>query len=246
MSLLNAVGKLQGGIAPAVRATFVRAKALGTPIHFLHIGKTGGTAVAEALRPVAEDFGILLHDHDKRLSEVPRDHRVFFFVRHPIARFVSGFNSRLRRGAPRYHYEWNEVEASAFARFIKANDLAEGLSATDEQTLTQARQAMHGIQHVNSVYGNWFSGERELEKRLDSIVLLGLQEKLSQDFERLKLVLRLPPELALPKDDVLAHRTPSGLDRYLTPLAVRNLNQWYAKDIRFYKRCLKLRAKLGL
>lgn len=200
----------------------------------------------EALRPVAENFGIVLHDHDKRLSEIPRHHRFFFFLRHPIPRFVSGFNSRLRRGEPRYHYEWSETETSAFARFTKANDLAEALSAPDAQTLTQARQAMSSIQHVNSFYRKWFSGVRELEKRLDCVVLLGLQEKLAQDFEYLKLVLQLPQELALPHDDVLAHRTPGGLDRDLSPLAECNLRRWYAEDIRLYERCLQLRAKLGL
>lgn len=219
---------------------------MGTPIHFLHIGKTGGTAIVEALRPIADDFGIVLHDHDKRLSEIPRHQRVFFFVRHPIPRFVSGFNSRLRRGAPRYCYRWSEAEAIAFAQFTKPNDLAEALSAPDEQTLAHARQAMRGIQHVNSFYRNWFSGERELEKRIDSIVVLGLQEKLAQDFEYLKLVLQLPRELALPEDDVLAHRTPGGLDRHLSPLAECNLSRWYAEDIRLYERCLQLRARLGL
>jgi hypothetical protein len=247
LSMSPAVSNSPRGIAPAIRgiATLFKRTDLGTPVHFLHIGKTGGTAIADALRPVAADYGILLHNHDKKLSDVPRHDRVFFFVRHPIARFVSGFNSRLRRGAPRYYYEWSEAEAKAFARFSKANDLAEALSATDEQTLARALQAMRAIQHVNSFYKNWFSSEQQLQERLESIVLLGLQEELSTDFEYLKLVLHLPQKIALPQDDFSAHRTPSGLDRNLSPLAERNLDRWYAEDIRFYERCLELRPQLG-
>jgi hypothetical protein len=212
------------------------------PIHFLHIGKTGGTAIAEALSPVAERFGIMLHAHDTKLSDIPHGHRVFFFVRHPISRFVSGFFSRLRHGAPRYNYEWSEAEKKAFDRFQKANDLAEALSAVDPETLVHAREAMRGIQHVNSHYSDWFSGEQELVDRLSSIILVGLQESLCADFEQLKLRLKLPKKLSLPEDDVRAHRTPQDFDRRLTPLAERNLCEWYAEDIRFYEHCLQLRG----
>lgn len=242
-----ALAKTQRGIAPAVRsiATLFKRNTIGTQVHFLHIGKTGGTAIAEALRPIAEDFGILLHNHETKLRDVPRRDRVFFFLRHPIPRFVSGFNSRLRKGAPRYRYEWSHAEAKAFARFTKANDLAEALSSPDEQILGQAQAAMRGIQHVNSLYTNWFSGIAEVEERAGSIVLLGLQESLSADFESLKLALRLPRELTLPPDDLRAHRTPGGLHRDLSSLAEHNLHLWYEEDIRFYDDCVQLRTRLG-
>ena len=223
-------------------ATPFRRSARDVPIHFLHIRKTGGTALTEALGPIAQEFGIVLHAHNTKLSDIPQDHRVFFFVRHPISRFVSGFFSRLRRGRPRYNYEWSEAEAKAFGRFVKPNDLAEALSASDAETRTCAREAMRGVAHLNSPYRDWFSGEQELEDRLDSILLIGLQERLSADFEHLKELLDLPPKLSLPEDDVLAHRTPREFNRQLTPLAERNLSNWYAEDIRFYDRCLKLRG----
>jgi Sulfotransferase family len=213
-----------------------------TPVHFLHIRKTGGTAIAEALKPVARRFEIVLHPHSTRLCDIPPDHRVFFFVRHPTSRFVSGFVSRLRRGAPRYNYEWDEAEAKAFGRFQKANDLAEALSAVDPETKATAREAMGTIGHVNSSYRNWFHGEQELEERLESIVLIGLQETLGPDFEDLKMLLNLPHVLSLPDDEVLAHRTPVAFDRGLTPLAQRNIRKWYAEDLRFYETCIRLRA----
>jgi hypothetical protein len=187
-----------------------------------------------------------LHDHRTRLSDIPRDHQVVFFVRHPIPRFVSGFCSRLRRGLPRHHYEWNEAEAQAFRHFQKANDLAEALSASDPEIAERARQAMLGISHVKNTYGDWFSGEQDIDSRLDSILLVGLQEKLSSDFEYLKSALKLPETVSLPTDDHLAHRTPPQFDRSLSVSAERNLASWYAADIRFYEHCLRFRATRGL
>ncbi len=236
---------MQGAYLVARRFEFKRIK-LQLPIHFLHIRKTGGTAIIEALRPVADSCGIVLHGHATRLSDVPRDHQVVFFVRHPLPRFVSGFWSRLRRGLPRHHYEWNETEVEAFRYFEKANDLAEALSDTDREAAMRARKAMQGISHVKNTYKDWFSGEQELDDRLDSIALVGLQEKLSSDFEQLKRLLKLPDTLSLPADDALAHRTPPEFDRRLSPLAVQNLSLWYAEDIRFYEHCVRIRSNRGL
>ena len=109
-----------------------------------------------------------------------------------------------------------------------------------------ARNAMHSIQHVRSHYTDWFLGEQEIQERLESIVLIGLQEKLPQDFEYLKKQLCLPPSVQLPEDEVLAHRTPKGFNRRLSPMAERNLQEWYADDIRFYDFCLRARESRGL
>jgi len=209
-------------------------------VHFLHIGKTGGSAIGAVLSPIAGAYNIVLQSHGTRLCDIPPDHRFFFFIRHPIPRFTSGFYSRLRRGRPRYDYEWSAAEAEAFSHFQKANDLAESLSSSHPEVVERARAAMRNIYHVNSSYRNWFSGERELEERHRSIVLIGLQEHLHEDFERLKSILHLPRRLSLPQDDVLAHRTPAEFDRRLTPLAIANLSAWYAEDIQFYEHCLEL------
>jgi hypothetical protein len=219
---------------------------ISVPVHFLHIRKAGGTAVAEALRPVARRYGIVLHGHGTKLCEIPPDHFVAFFVRHPIPRFVSGFWSRMRRGLPRHHYEWKETEVKAFRHFQSANDLAEALSAADRERAQNAREAMQGISHVKSTYRDWFSGERELDDRLNSIALIGLQETMNRDFEYLKGWLGLPQDISLPEDDTLAHRTPPEFDRRLSPLAEQNLAEWYADDIRFYDHCVELRAARGL
>jgi len=213
-------------------------------IHFLHIRKTGGTAIIEALRPVAQSYGIILHTHSTKLKDVPREDRVIFFVRHPISRFVSGFNSRLRQGLPRHHYQWNEAEAEAFRHFHIPNDLAEALSSVDSEVSQRARRAMEGISHIKNTYQTWFCGGiPELDERIASIILIGLQEQLTVDFERLKRILGLPAGVSLPQNDILAHRTPAEFDRYLSPLAESNLERWYAQDLAFYEHCRRLRSE---
>lgn len=212
----------------------------GVPVHFLHIRKTGGTALAEALRSIAPRYGIILHDHQTKLRDIPRDHKVFFFVRNPITRFVSGFYSRLRRGQPRHHYEWNDGETRAFRTFQKANDLAEALSSHDPRRFAAAQDAMSSIRHVNSTYRDWIEGVAELSARIDSVLLIGSQETITEDFARLKALLDLPGDIKLPSDDVLAHRTPPEFDRQLSTLAAENLAQWYKEDFVFYEHCIRL------
>src|SRR6056297_1213665 len=95
------------------------------PVHFLHIRKAGGTAIKEALKDIAVKQNVILHPHKTRLKDIPEGEKVFFFLRNPVSRFVSGFNSRLREGKPRYNSPWNEGEKVAFSRFPTANDLAE-------------------------------------------------------------------------------------------------------------------------
>jgi len=94
------------------------------PLHFLHIGKTGGTAVKHALKPVAAPGYLMLHGHDVRLHDVAPDEQVFFFLRDPLSRFVSAFYSRQREGRPRYVVPWTPDEEAAFGRFRTANELA--------------------------------------------------------------------------------------------------------------------------
>ena len=69
---------------------------------FLHIGKTGGSAVQHALRSLARE-DIVLCGHDVSLNDVPRGAKAVASIRHPVDRFVSGFYSRLRQGLPRYN-----------------------------------------------------------------------------------------------------------------------------------------------
>lgn len=50
-------------------------------VHFLHIGKTGGTAIRAALKDIENggEYEIVLHNHGVSLSDIPRGQKVVSF-----------------------------------------------------------------------------------------------------------------------------------------------------------------------
>jgi hypothetical protein len=215
----------------------------GDPVHVLHVGKTGGTALKAALNAYPPKVELHLHGHRTRLRDVPRGERVVFFVREPLSRYVSAFYSRQRKGQPRYYFEWNRAEERAFAAFATPDELAAALSSPDTALRREAQAAIKGIRHLRSPYAEWFGSERALLRRLDDILLIGFQEELDDDFEILKSLLGMDPHARLPAGDRRAHRNPQDVDKTLSPAAESNLRKWYARDIRFYDFCKRLRAE---
>lgn len=212
-------------------------------LYVLHIGKTGGTAVKHALAGCAQtrDFRIRLCSHAETLRDVPVGSKVVFFVRDPLTRFVSGFYSRFRQGRPRYFYPWSEAEERAFREFATPGALAEALSSSDADTRERAVQAMRGIQHVSSSYWDWLEDETYFRQREADIFFVGFQEQLGRDFEELRDRLGLDSAVALPADEVQAHRNPRNLDYGLSETARENLKQWYARDYELLRICRAMR-----
>lgn len=230
--------------------------------HFLHIGKTGGTALVHALRrsgcssmspsqarrglPDIYELGlgtgsgpltVYVHPHYEGLREVPEGEKAFFLLRDPIGRCVSGFCSRQRQGWPRYRSPWSPGEKVAFERFPTINALATALSSTNAEERTVACGAMKDIQHVGDSYWQWFETEEYFRSRLADIFFVGFQEHLSDDFEILKERLRLPRDLDLPTDGTLAFKGPTDVDRTLDERARDNLRHWYRDEYRFVALC---------
>lgn len=191
------------------------------PLHLLHIGKTGGTAVRTALGK-----RVVVHGHDDVLADVPSGERVIFFVRDPVTRFVSAFYSRQRQGRPLTYYPWTEGEEKAFTTFAGPADLARALAGGDPG----ARDAMAAVRHLREPLAKWLVDEAYLRSRLDDVLFVGSQERLDDDFEQLKELLGLPKRVELPRDDVKAHRNPRGLDYSLDDESVAAIRAWYADD----------------
>jgi hypothetical protein len=213
-------------------------------LHFLHVSKTGGTAIKHVLKAyrVTSGHAIVLHGHRFTLREMQNGDKAVFCLRSPTSRFVSGFYSRQRQGQPRYFEPWKPDEKIAFAQFQTPNQLALALSSVDDAERLRAEKAMHSIAHVNNGYAKWFESEEYLLSRLPDIFFIGFQETLAEDFETLKSKLGLPSTLKLPTDDITAHRNPEHLDKKLDKQAIENLNRWYADDFRFVALCQKIRG----
>lgn len=211
-------------------------------LHFLHIGKTGGSAFISAIRASDAADTLHLHAHDVTLADVPVGEKAIFFLRNPIDRFVSAFYSRYRQGQPLTYRPWKPVEAEAFARFTTASSLAEGLCDGDPEVRQAARTAMQGIGHVRSSFYDWVVDDAYLQSRLEDIAYIGFQETLDADFEWLKGQGLIPAGAMLPTDDVTAHRTPAHFDQSLSPTARKAIEDWYGPDMVFAKQCADLRT----
>jgi hypothetical protein len=212
--------------------------------HFLHVGKTGGTAVKTALEPLAGSgpFTLMLHKHPFTLAKVPDGEVFFFALRDPIERFVSGFYCRQRQGWPRYHQPWSPYEKLAFARFTSANALALALSSPDEDERVAAERAMRSVQHLGSVW-RWFGNEEEFKAREPFLLKVLFADQLDQDFNDLVGKLGLEAfHPVLPHDDVNSYRAPSNPDP-LDDEAVESLRRWYRRDYEFLELCRNLQGR---
>lgn len=214
-------------------------------VHFLHIGKTGGTAIRDVLKKQEsiQDFEVVLHQHRTRLDDVPPGEKACFFLRDPLSRFISGFYSRKRKGQPRYHFEWNDKERALFTTFETPNELALALADEESPEHELARASMGTLQHTEH-FSKWLVSMEYLESRIDDLFFIGFQESLDEDFERLKKKLGLGDEVRLPTDDVVAHKSPPGLDTSLDAKARECLEAWYREDLELLERCKALALHL--
>ena len=126
------------------------------PVHFLHIYKTGGTALRHALSRAESSRGYALftHKHSVGIDSIPTGHKIVFVVRDPIERFISGFYERQRQGLPRYHTPWSPAETMTFQNFDTPNAIGEALAGTpDQQALGKA--AMAALYRINQPLTDW-------------------------------------------------------------------------------------------
>jgi hypothetical protein len=202
--------------------------------HFMHIGKTAGTALRFTLHDVQKEttYRMVLHGHRARLDGVPQGDKFFFCVRDPIDRFMSGFLARQREDRPRFHIPWTEQEAIAFSHFASPEELALALSAGDP-VQRNAEHAMRSIQHVRTSYWDWFGNPSYFKSRTDDLLWVGRQHSL--DMHRLAVALGVD-ELTMPEDATISHRTTNSKPE-LSDRARQNLKQWYAADYEFVDIC---------
>ena len=207
----------------------------GSPFaHFLHLPKTGGTALRHAIGAVqSANHTIMFHPHSVRLRDLPDDDAFFFTVRDPVARFVSAFNSRSREGAPRYATPWTASERAFFTRYSTANQLGLALASSHSGVRRDAERAIRSVRLLRSSYWDWFGSERVLRRNVHRVLWVGWVPTLNADFERLRRVLALPATVALPADDVMAHRAPGRMPSPLEARAASAIRMWCSADYEF-------------
>lgn len=204
------------------------------PVHFLHIGKTGGNSIRHALDGATSDrYSVRKWGHGFHLNHVPAGDKFFFFVRDPVDRFTSAFTYRYGEGTQLNPDPWTEAERIAFERFPTPNALGEALSA-EGGTHAAAVSAMQSIEHVRDHFWDWFDTPEYLLSRRKDLLFAGRQETLEEDFAELTRRLGMEHK-RMPTDLVNSNRTPEGVSRELSILAQENLTEWYASDYSFLR-----------
>jgi len=216
-----------------------------TLVHFLHIGKTGGSNLRDTLSTCESTVDMLeFHGHGCRLADIPKGQKVVAVVREPESRFISAFYGRQREDRPRYHVPWSEGEKKAFETFANANDLALALESDSRTMRSMAEQAMKDIQHVRQPLCYYLGDLNYFLKREADIFFIGFQNNLDADAERLVKKLKLP-NLKLSNDPVIAHSTKPNDKSRLTQEAKDILAKFYKKDVEIYEYLLKKYANAG-
>ncbi|MGH1540981.1 MAG: sulfotransferase family 2 domain-containing protein [Arenicella sp.] len=209
-------------------------------LHFLHIGKTGGTAFKHAVSSYqVEKFNVKLHPHGVTLKDIPEGEKVIFFLRDPVRRFESGFYSRKRRGQPRYFSEWSEAEKIAFEHFNDSLDLVHAANDESNAKHSLALAALDSIEHVRNHFTDWLISTDYIKERESDIFYVGFQETLENDFSIIKGMLGLPDELSLPRDDVNAHKNPVNDKPELDQESINFLKGIYSVDYDIYEFCAR-------
>lgn len=177
------------------------------------------------------------------LRDIPVGEKVIFGIREPVSRFVSGFNSRLRMGRPKYDIPWTNEEEWLFRRFGTPNDLAEALFSQGNGASADGARAMAAIGHARP-YSHWLVSPEYLRERSSDLVMILHQPTLSPDFEALRALVGLPVGLVLPRDPVHSHATPEGLSSKLSETGRANIARWYEADFPIYETCLSIRRDI--
>jgi len=219
------------------------------PFGFIHIGKTGGSAIKVAIRRHFELTGqknVSTLGHGARLEEILENKiklKLCFVVRDPVSRFVSAFNSRLRGG--RYGVgQWTPREEKLFMRFATPNDLAEALSSSDGTLRIKAGKAMGAIGHLRRDLVYHLGSVEILEAAKDQIAFIGDQRSLDDDFARFKQIVGLRSDIELPKDQTDAHRAPETMSKNLSQSGTQNIQKHYRRDYPILEWCVRRREEL--
>ena len=215
-------------------------------VHFLHIRKTGGTAIKSALEHAQSTPNAVIYTHPHRvcLADIPRRHKVMFALRDPVDRYVSGFMSRYHQGAPAHSVPWSQEEAKVFARFHTPESLAFALDSA-HPAYDEAIHAMKVVSHLNCLQWNWLGDERLFEERSTDFLWVGQLRTLQADFEELREFLQLPAGITLPHEERAANRSSniSHTERVMSSQAEKNVQDWYAEDYRLIELCESWRDK---
>ena len=145
---------------------------------FLHIPKCGGTSVVDFVYKI-NDATVkrpLLFFHSWDMQLILRyfpNIKISFSIRDPLERVVSGFQSRLRQGRPRYNQPWRVYEATAFSLFNSAETFLDSLLKEDDYSVAATEFALNHILAISWNYQFYFHDAESVRLYRKNICLVG-------------------------------------------------------------------------
>lgn len=200
-------------------------------IHFIHIGKCGGTSIGSFFQSTHPNE----HTHVHGVShEMKAGQRIVVFIRDPVTRFASAFDYSKKT----MHHTQTEL-TSLHSKFPTVNDLAEAMSSDDTYVASQAKKLC--------TYGHMSQGFAfYLEKNMDFIrhnhpqhVFIGRLEHMEHDMMQMARWLEIEYQGKSPhKNNTHSTATETMEKRRLTTLGRENITQFLIHETHIYEELL--------
>ncbi len=208
-------------------------------VAFLHIPKTGGTAIRTALETAGtagDSSAVRFFGHGCSLDQL-REHDVVFVIRDPIERVISAFYSRRRMGRPRYDSAHTPGEAITFGRWPELEPLILDVAAGDPD----AQSAWDAVPHLRPLSA-WLVDAEAIEG--PNIAYIAHLPTLDREWPAMCGIWGISAASDLPTSPVAAHRAPERPPD-LSQAARDALRLLLDDDYRLYSHCLDVRDRRG-
>ena len=201
--------------------------------------------IPDAVAAIARGEIVVVVDDEDRENEgdliMAAEHAtpeaITFFVRHPVARYVSGFNN-FRRALIQEVTKWpNLAEVNGFRFFRTPDELATSLFSDDERIRSAAEYAMANLAFLRNPLVNNLQSIEVVDKYASTIRFVGLFEHFDASIDGMRRAFGLPPELRVTDSERKGHRAPDTLPKTLSAEGREALLEWYRDDLVIYEHC---------
>ena len=238
-------------------------------IYFLHIGKTGGTALKWAMLEyrkliVANGESNNIFRYNKDATKLSRrsipsssgNKSNILLCSHssciedvPVGdKIVMILRDPISRFVSAFYHrrrmnkDHTEQEKQIFSHFTTPNQLAASQANPYCDKHKLALSALSDIGHTNCV-SDWYKSIEYFNSRVDDVLFIGFTETLDIDFENLKKLLHIPFGIALPKQHYQSNKGPRWVTneyKTVSEPGLTFLKEWYKQDIEFVNLCKEI------
>lgn len=208
-------------------------------IVFIHVGKTGGTTLVNTYH-----FRNIVHFYHK--ARHSPNTKYIVSIRNPLHRFVSAFNmwsTVINKELPKerltlFNYVIHQgsydmrkrrgyfvsPEYDDLIRYFKTpNNLAESLTSNDPEKKQKALQLFNtDLGHIKKNISWYLDNGKFIQDNHKNIIYITKQETLDDDVKKLSKILKRKINPGVIRRRVNYHK-----DTYLSPLAIKNLKEFF-------------------